>query len=165
MATKRKISAPPGNNRHVFQGGNNNRTTAWIMNVFIYMKTILTGCQSVRRYSGWPRTRRTGTGCSPQAVTRRLPPRLLHIAYRDGSLSPGLKWLEHETDHWPLSRVDTKNAWIHTFTPPYIFIMPGLIKHRNNFCFTRFLTLIYSSFAKIVSAYLFLYNLQMKQHS
>jgi hypothetical protein len=47
-----------------------------------------------------------------------------------GALSPGVKRLGHEDDHSPPSRAEVKNAWIYTFTPPYVSMVWFLIKHR-----------------------------------
>jgi hypothetical protein len=44
---------------------------------------------------------------------------------------PGALSLECEADHSPPSRLEVKNAWRYTSTPPYIFMAWCLIKHRD----------------------------------
>jgi hypothetical protein len=42
----------------------------------------------------------------------------------------GVKRPEHEDNHSPLSRVEVKNAWSYTSTPPYVFMVWCLVKHK-----------------------------------
>jgi len=53
-----------------------------------------------------------------------------------GTLSPGEKWPDREAEQSPPSNGKVKNAWIYTSTPQYVF-MQCLVKHRDNFAFTR----------------------------
>jgi hypothetical protein len=53
-----------------------------------------------------------------------------------GALSLGVKWLGHEADHSPLSSAKVKNVCSYTSSPPYVFMMWSLVKHRDNFTFT-----------------------------
>jgi len=48
----------------------------------------------------------------------------------------GVKWLEHETGHSLPYNAEVKNAWSHTSTPSYVFMIWCLLKHRGNFIFT-----------------------------
>jgi len=41
-----------------------------------------------------------------------------------------------EVDQSPPSGAEIKNAWSYIFTPPYIFMVWCLIKHRDNFVST-----------------------------
>jgi hypothetical protein len=47
----------------------------------------------------------------------------------------GVKQPGCEADHPSLSSDDVKNAWSYTSTPPFIFMMWCLVKHRDKFTF------------------------------
>jgi len=57
------------------------------------------------------------------------------IQWVPGALSPRFKRPGREADHSPPSRAKVKNAWSYTFKPPYVFMVWGLVKHRDNFNF------------------------------
>jgi len=57
-----------------------------------------------------------------------------------GALSPGVKRPGHEANNSPSPSAEVKNAWSYAFTPPYVFMVCCLVKHRNNFTFTLPLT-------------------------
>jgi hypothetical protein len=40
-----------------------------------------------------------------------------------GAFSLGVKPLRSDTDHSPPTIAEVKNTWIHTYTPPYAFIV------------------------------------------
>jgi hypothetical protein len=42
------------------------------------------------------------------------------IQWVPGVLSPGAKWPGREVDYSPPTSAEVKNAWIYTFTPPYV---------------------------------------------
>jgi len=45
----------------------------------------------------------------------------------------GAKLPRHEADISPLSRAEFKNAWSGTYTLPYVFMVPCLLKHKEEF--------------------------------
>jgi hypothetical protein len=49
------------------------------------------------------------------------PPTVLSSGYR-GLFPQGVKWLEHEAGHSPLTSAQVKKTWIYTSTPPYVFM-------------------------------------------
>jgi len=51
----------------------------------------------------------------------------------NGILSQGVKWLECEADHYPLTSAEVMKAWSYTFTPPYIFMVWCLSMYRIHF--------------------------------
>jgi hypothetical protein len=55
---------------------------------------------------------------------------------------PGVKWLGCEADHSPPCSAEVKNAWSYTSTPQYVFMAWCLVKHKDNFTFYLFLSLI-----------------------
>jgi hypothetical protein len=61
------------------------------------------------------------------------------IQWVPGALSLGVKRPGREADHSPPSSAEVKNAWSYTSTPPYAFMAWCLVKHRDNFTFTRLL--------------------------
>jgi hypothetical protein len=54
------------------------------------------------------------------------------IQWVPGALSLGVKRLDREADHSPPSSAKVKNAWSYTSTPPYVFLVWCLVKHRDN---------------------------------
>jgi len=62
------------------------------------------------------------------------------IQWVPGALSRGLKRQNHEADHSSPSSVEVKNAWSHIFTPRYVFMVWCLVKHRDIFTFTFYLS-------------------------
>jgi hypothetical protein len=57
------------------------------------------------------------------AVSRpALGPTQPHIHWVQGALFLGVKRPGSEADHSPPSSAEFKNAWIYTFTPPYVFL-------------------------------------------
>jgi hypothetical protein len=68
-----------------------------------------------------------------------------------GALSLGVKRPGPEADHSPPSNAEIKNAWSYTFTPQYVFMAWCLVKHRNDFTFTFYLTQ-FSSLQKVLHA-------------
>jgi hypothetical protein len=73
------------------------------------------------------------TSASRRALGPTRPP----IQWVPGALSLEVKRLGREADHSPPSSAEVKNAWSYTFTPQYVFMAWCLVKHRNNFTFTR----------------------------
>jgi hypothetical protein len=57
-----------------------------------------------------------------------------------GALFLGVKLLGHEVYCSLPSSTKIKNVWCHTSTPPYIYMAWCIIKHKENFTFTLFLT-------------------------
>jgi hypothetical protein len=68
-----------------------------------------------------------------------------------GRTLPGIKQLGREADHSLPYSAEVKNAWSYTYTPPYaimawclikqmIHLHYMIIKHRDNFTFTRSLS-------------------------
>jgi hypothetical protein len=51
------------------------------------------------------------------------------------AVSLGVKWLGHDGDHSHLSSAEIKNGWNYNSTPPYVFMVRCLIKHRAIFTF------------------------------
>jgi hypothetical protein len=49
------------------------------------------------------------------------------------TLSLGVKQPGHAIDHSLPSSAEVKNVWSYTFTPPYLFMVWYLVKHRDNF--------------------------------
>jgi hypothetical protein len=58
------------------------------------------------------------------------------IQWVPGALSLGVKRPRREADHSSPSSAEVKNAWSYTFTPHYVFMAWCLVKHRDNFTFT-----------------------------
>jgi hypothetical protein len=52
------------------------------------------------------------------------------------ALSPGVKQLVGCEAFYSPSTAEIKNAWIYTATPPYVFMIWYVVKHRDNFSFT-----------------------------
>jgi hypothetical protein len=48
---------------------------------------------------------------------------------------PRVKRAKREADHSPPSSTEVINAWCYTFTPPYVFMVLYLVKHRDNYIF------------------------------
>jgi hypothetical protein len=73
------------------------------------------------------------TTSSRPALGPTQPP----IQWALGALSLGVKWLECEADHSPLSGAEVKNAWSYTSTPPIRLhgtgTLPYLIKWFSKF--------------------------------
>jgi hypothetical protein len=44
------------------------------------------------------------------------------IQWIPGALSPGIKQPGRESDHSPATSAEVKNTWLHTYTPPYVFM-------------------------------------------
>jgi len=72
------------------------------------------------------------TTASRPALGPTQPP----IQWVTGTLSLGVKRPGREGDHSPPSSAEIKNAWSYTSTPPYVFMVWYLVKHRDNFTFT-----------------------------
>jgi len=49
----------------------------------------------------------------------------------------GVRRPGRETDHSPISSAEIKNGWSYASTTPYAFTPWCLVKHRDNFTFTR----------------------------
>jgi hypothetical protein len=62
-----------------------------------------------------------------------VPSSLLYNGYW-GILPPGIKRLEHESDHSPPASAEVKNAWSYTFTSQYVLMAWYLVKHRESRC-------------------------------
>jgi hypothetical protein len=56
-------------------------------------------------------------------------------------LSAGIKGLRREADHSIPKRVEVKNTWSYTYTPPYALIPWYVVKQRDNFIFIDITTL------------------------
>jgi hypothetical protein len=54
-----------------------------------------------------------------------------------GDLSPRVKRTAREADHTAPSSAEIKHTWSYTSTPPYIFTAWCLLKHRDNFIFSK----------------------------
>jgi len=67
-----------------------------------------------------------------------------------GTPSRGIKQNGREADHFSLYSADVRNAWIYTSTPPYIFIVWYLVKHRD---FTFSFILLYLVLLRSYAAY------------
>jgi hypothetical protein len=52
-----------------------------------------------------------------------------------GALSPGVKQPGRKADYSPPTIAEVKNVWIHTSTPPYVFMAYCSVRHRDNFNF------------------------------
>jgi hypothetical protein len=55
------------------------------------------------------------------------------IQWVPGALSPGIKWIQHETDHSPPANAEVKNEWSYSSSQPHIFMVWCLINTRDNF--------------------------------
>jgi hypothetical protein len=64
-----------------------------------------------------------------------------------GALSPGVKWLGHETDHSPPNSAKVKKTWIYTSTPPHTssWRSASSVKHRNYFIIIHIFNIIFLS--------------------
>jgi hypothetical protein len=58
-----------------------------------------------------------------------------------GALFLEVKWLGHEADQSIPSGTKVKNKWSYSSTPPSVFTVWCLIKHRENFTFYSFMWL------------------------
>jgi hypothetical protein len=68
-----------------------------------------------------------------------------HIQWVPGFLSPRLKQPARQADHSHLSSAEIKNAWSYTSTPPYVFVVWDIVKHRDKFTnFTKSCTMGFS---------------------
>jgi hypothetical protein len=59
----------------------------------------------------------------------------LEVGYTQPPIQCSLevKQTEHKTDHSSPTRAKVQNVWSYTSTPPYIFMVWCLIKHRDSF--------------------------------
>jgi hypothetical protein len=54
-----------------------------------------------------------------------------------GAISLRVKQLGHEADQSPPSSAEVKNAWSYTSIHQYVFMGWCLVKHRDNFTFSK----------------------------
>jgi hypothetical protein len=54
----------------------------------------------------------------------------------------GIKRSGREANHSPPSSAEINNAWKCTSTPQYVFMVWCLVKHRDNFIFTFYVSLV-----------------------
>jgi hypothetical protein len=71
--------------------------------------------------------------CFTTASKSSLGPNSASYSMDTEDLSPGVKRPKCEPDLSPPSNADVKDAWSYNSTPPYIFMVWSLIKHRDNF--------------------------------
>jgi hypothetical protein len=93
--------------------------------------------RSYCRYSDWrPAGRSRDRSSSPSrgkiflfsTSSRPIPgPRTPSYPKGNGGSFPGVKWPGREADHSPPTNAAVKNTWIHTSTPPYVFMAHCLI--------------------------------------
>jgi len=90
--------------------------------------------------------------CRVGVVTRPIPGR--GYKFFSSPLHPDWLWgpcslLSNgcEVDHSPLPWAKVKNVWSYTSTPPHVFMMCCLVKHRDNFIIRIVITSIVEYFA------------------
>jgi hypothetical protein len=66
------------------------------------------------------------------------PPTCLSTGYRE-DFSSRVKRSGREIDHSPPPGAEVKIAWSYTSTPPYVFMVWYLVKHRDDFTFVHVL--------------------------
>jgi hypothetical protein len=65
---------------------------------------------------------------------------MIRIHWLAEALFSWVKRSGREADHSPPSTAEVKNAWSYTSIPQYIFMARCLVKHRDSFNFTFFLS-------------------------
>jgi hypothetical protein len=102
--------------------------------------------------------------CHHVQVSSEAHPTSYQIGTRGSS--PRDKWPGYEADHSPPPSAKVKNTRNYTSTPPYVFMVWCLIKHRDNFsevppcsrkvvalkqeCFQNVLALVYKYFRYVI---------------
>jgi hypothetical protein len=63
-----------------------------------------------------------------------------------GSSFHEVKRRVRQVDHSPPSSAEVKHAWSYTSAPPYVFMVWCLVKHRDNFTFYLYITILIFSY-------------------
>jgi hypothetical protein len=79
-----------------------------------------------------PRAGRTRFESRQGAARPPLGPTQPPIQWVPGALFTGVKRPVREADYSPPSSAEVKNAWHCNSTPPYVFMLWCLVKHRAN---------------------------------
>jgi hypothetical protein len=106
--------------------------------------------QSIRRWAtgwmlgvlGFDSRRGLGMFLFTTASRTALGPTQPPIQWVPGALYLAVRRPGREADHSPPSCAEVENAWSYTSIPPYVFMAWCLVKHRNNFTFTFYLSQI-----------------------